>query len=240
MKNFRKLRLILVCLFVGAFAMVSCMKDTPIQFQGIGDVMIQDMKTNAGIKYSIFVYVTANQEIQSAKVTAPGTNGKVYQLSATSAKEQFAYIPQASDYTSELPVKGDYSFEVLSKAGDLLTGKDPVGDETLAPIVIKTATVASQKLTVTWDVVPSAEAYVVKLYSADKSNVLFISNFLPATDIQYDIDGATQGWLNSKTPVVNTDYVIELLGIRSETGADSDKANNLQFITTDSKTIKWQ
>lgn len=240
MKNFRKLRAGVICLLVMGFTMVSCMKEGMVPFQGIGDVLIQDMKTDEGIKYAIVVYVTANMEIQSAKVTAPGTNGKVYQLSATSAKEQFAYIPQASDYTSELPVKGDYTFEVVSPSGDMLTGKDPVGAEILAPISIKAATVASQKLTVKWDAVPSAEAYVVKLFSADKSEVLYISNFLNSTDIQYEIDGTTQGWLNNKTPVLNTDYVVEVFGIRSETGVDTDKANNLQFITTDSKTIKWQ
>lgn len=239
MKNFRKLRTGLICLFAGAFSMVSCMKETPIQFQGIGDVLIQDMKTDAGVKYSIVAYVTANQEIKSAKVTAPGTNGKVYQLSVTSSKEQFAFIPQVGDYTSELPVSGDYSIEVTSLSGETLTGIDAVGSEKLSPIIISAATIASQKLKVTWDKVTDAETYMVKLYSADKSELLFASNFLLSTDVQYEIGTSTEGWYTGKSPVVNTNYVVELLGIRSETGT-SDKSSNLQFITIDSKTIKWQ
>ena len=106
--------------------------------------------------------------------------------------------------------------------------------------MISAATVDSQKLKITWDKVTDAETYVVRLYSADKSELLFASNFLLSSDVQYEIEATTQGWLTGKSPVVNTNYVVELLGIRSEADASSDKVNNLQFITTDSKTIKWQ
>ena len=240
MKNFKKLRTNLICILVGALAMVSCVKDGVIPFQGIGDVMIQDIKTDAGIKYAIVVYVTANQDILSAKVTAPGTNGKVYQLSATSTAEQFAFKPQAGDYTSDMPVSGDYSIEVTSLSGETLIGKDVLGSEKLSPILIGAATLDSQKLKVTWDKVTDAETYVVKLYSADKSVLLFASNFLLSTDVQYELGTTTEGWVTGKSPVVNTNYVVELLGIRSEADAATDKANNLQFITIDSKIIKWQ
>ena len=240
MKNFRKLRVGLICFLVSTLATVSCVKDAETPFQGIGDVAIQDIKTDAGVKYAIVAYVTANKEIQSAKITAPGTNGRVYQLSATSAAEQFAFIPQAGDYTSDIPVSGNYSIEVTSLLGETLTGKDVVGSEKLLPIVISAATMDSQKLKITWDKVTDAETYVVKLYSADKSELLFVSNFLLSSDVQYEIEAATQGWFTGKSPVVNTNYVVELLGIRSEADASTDKVNNLQFITTDSKTVKWQ
>jgi hypothetical protein len=240
MKNFRKLRTGLICLLVGVLATTSCVKDGVNPFQGIGDVAIQDIKTDAGVKYAIVAYVTANQEIQSAKVTVPGTNGRVYQLSATSTAEQFSFIPQASDYTSEIPISGNYSIEVTSLLGETLTGKDVVGSEKLSPIIISAATVDSQKLKVTWDKVTDAETYVVKIYSADKSELLFASNFLLSSDVQFEIEATTQGWHTGKSPVANTNYVVELLGICSEADASSDKVNNLQFITTDSKTIKWQ
>jgi hypothetical protein len=240
MRNFKELRASIICLLMGAVALVSCNEDTVVPLQGIADVMIQDIKTDVGVKYGIAIYVTANQDIQSATVTAPGTGGKVYQLTATSTKQQFVFIPQAGDYTSELPVKGDYAITLTSIAGETITGKDVVGDETLSPILIKTATMASQTLKVTWDLVPNAETYVVKLYSADRSELLYASNFLLATDVQHEIGLTSAGWYSGKFPIANTNYVVELIGVRAETGITSDKANNIQFITTDSKTIKWQ
>lgn len=240
MENLRKLRAGIICLSVGALALSSCIKESVVPLQGVADVIIQDIKTDAGVKYGIVIYASANHDILSAKVTAPGTGGKVYQLAATSSKQQFVLIPQASDYTSVLPTKGDYSIEIITVAGQTLTGKDVVGDEKLTPIVIKTATLASQSLKITWDKITDAEAYVVKLYSADKSELIYSSNYLASDAVQYELGASTLGWVTGKSPVVNTNYVVELIGVRIETGVTMDKGNNLQFITGDSKTIKWE
>jgi len=240
MENLRKLRAGIIGLSIGALAFTSCIKDTEVSLQGVADVMIQDLKTDGGVKYAIVIYASANHDIQSAKVTAPGTPGKVYQLVATSSKQQFVFIPQTSDYTSTLPVKGDYAIEIITTAGETLTGKDAVGDEKLTPIVIKTATVASQTLKVTWDEVTDADAYVVKCYSADKSELLFSSNYLSSSAVDFEFSPSTIGWFPGKSPAVNTNYVVELVGVLGEKGVTVDTGNNLQFITADSKTIKWQ
>ena len=220
--------------------MVSCIKSTTIALQGVADVIIQDIKTDAGIKYGIAIYASANYDIASVKVTAPGTPGKIYQLSATSNKMQFVYTPQASDYTTDMPVKGDYSIEMVTVAGETLNGKDVVGDEKLTPIVIKTTTMSSQSLKTTWDKVTGASAYVVKLYSANKADLLYSSNYLSADAVDFQFSSSSSGWAYGVSPVANTDYVVELIAIKVETGVTVDQANNLQFITTDSKTIKWE
>ncbi len=239
MKNLKKLRTGIICLSFLALALTSCIKDTEVALQGVADVIIQDKKTDQGVKYAIVVYASANHEIQSAKVTAPGTGGKVYQLTATSSKQQFVYIPQESDYTSVLPVKGDYAIELITTDGETLTGKDVVGDEKLSPIVIKTATVASQTLKITWDKVTDASAYAIRIYSADKSVVLYSGTYLATSVVEQEISASSVGWYTGR-PVVNTNYVVELIAVRVETGVSVDSANNLQFITVDSKTIKWE
>lgn len=239
MKNLKKLRTGIICLSFLALALTSCIKDTKVALQGVADVIIQDKKTDEGVKYAIVVYASANYDIQSAKVTAPGTGGKVYQLTATSSKQQFVYIPQESDYSSVAPVKGDYAIELITTEGETLTGKDVVGDEKLSPIVVKTATMASQTLKITWDKVTDASAYAVRLYSADKSEVLYASTYLSTSVAEYEISASSSGWYTGK-PVVNTNYVVELIAVRVETGVSTDTANNLQFITVDSKTVKWE
>ncbi len=240
MERFRKLFAGILGLSMGVFTLVSCNDDSPVPLKAVVDVMIQDIKTDAGVKYGVVIYATSNYELKSATITAPGTGGKVYQLTASADKRQFVYVPQAADYTTELPVKGDYSFEIVSTDNEKLTGKDVLGEEKLAAISIKTAAMTNHLLKTTWDKVTNAESYVVKLYSANKSEVLFSSTLLGENINQFEFGANTQGWVSGKSPVANTDYVVELLGIRFETGTLFDAGNNVQFITLDSKTIKWE
>lgn len=240
MENFRKLFAGILCLSIGAFTLVSCEDDEPTPLNAVVDVLIQDTKTDPGVKYGIYVYATANYEIKSAKITGPGTGGKVYQLTATANKQQFVFIPAATDFTTEMPAKGDYTFEIISTSDEKITGKDVVGDEKLAPITIKTAAMASQKLKTTWDKITGCDAYVVKFYSANKAELLFSSNFLASDKAEYEFGASTSGWATGKSPVVNTNYVVELLGVKAETGVAADKGSHIQFVTLDSKTIKWE
>lgn len=241
MKRIRKMLTGVLCLSVGSMGLVSCMKDSPAQLQAVGDVIVQDMKTDGGVKYSLIVYVTANFEILSGKVTAPGTGGKVYQLTPLAAnKYQCVYSPQPGDYTSAMPAKGDYSLEVSAATGETLYGKDAVGDEKLAPIVIKSAELSPSLLKIKWDKVTDADAYIVRLYTADKSKIIFTTSYLGSDVTEYSVGSSTSGWATGESPVEGTNYVVELLGVLVEADVSTDLGSNLQFITTDSKTIKWQ
>lgn len=242
MKKFKSLFKGLFALSLGVFMLASCDNDDekPTPLSAVVDVVIQDVKIDAGVKYAISVRASSNYEIKSAKVTAPGTGGKVYQLTATADKKQFVYIPQTADYTTELPAKGDYTFEIVATNNEKVTGKDVLGDEKLTPISIKTATMTNHLLKTTWDKIQNGDAYVIRLYSANKSELLFQGNTLAADKAEFEFGATTTGWASGKSPVVNTNYVVELVGIKYETGATSDKGNNVQFITLDTKTIKWE
>jgi hypothetical protein len=242
MKRFKNLFSGVFALCVGVFTLASCNKDDDKSLTAVVDVYIQDIKTDAGVKYGVFVSAMANSEIKSAKVTAPGTGGKVYQLNAiaTSYKYQFVFIPQTSDYSSELPVKGDYSFEIISTSNEIITGKDVVGDEKLAPIAIKSATLSNHLLKTTWEKIQGSDVYIVRLYSENKSEILYSGPSLASDKVEYEFGATTSGWATGKSPVANTNYVVELVAAKFETDVTSDKGNNVQFMTLDSKTIKWE
>jgi hypothetical protein len=242
MKKFRNLFAGLFVLSFGVFVFTSCDKDDdkPVTASGAADVAIQGLKADAGTKYAIVISASSNYEIKSAKVTAPGTGGKVYQLTATSNKKQFVFIPATADYAAELPVKGDYSYEIITSNDEKISGNDAVGEEKLATIAIKTATMTNHLLKTTWDKIQSGDAYIVKFYSANKAELLFQSVTLASDKAEYEFGATTAGWATGKSPVANTDYVVELLGVKYETGVTTDKSNNIQFITLDSKTIKWE
>ncbi len=241
MKNIRKFFAGILCLSVGAFTLVSCDNDDdPDPLQAVVDVIIQDNKTDAGLRYGLVIYATSNYELKSVKVTGPGTTGEVYQLTATADKRQYVFRMETGDYTSALPAKGNYTFELISTSDEKITAIDALGDEKLDPITIKTATMASQKLKTTWDKITGTDAYVIKLYSANKAELLFSSSSLASDKAEYEFSASTQGWATGKSPAVNTNYVVELIGLKAETGVTTDKGNNIQFLTLDSKTIKWE
>lgn len=242
MMNFRKLFGGIFCLTVGILTLASCDdKDSvPDPLKATVDVSIQNSTVNAVTTYGVAISSSANYEIKSAKVTAPGTGGKVYTLVATTDKKQFVFTPAAADYVATVPVKGDYTFEVISVNDEKVTGKDVVGDETLSAISIKTATMTTQILTTTWDKITGADAYFVNLYSADKSVLFFSGAAIAADKVEFAFGSTTAGWVTGKAPVANTSYVVELVGRKYETGVVSDKTNNVQFNTIATKTIKWE
>ncbi|MBL7972883.1 MAG: hypothetical protein JNL03_15300, partial [Prolixibacteraceae bacterium] len=96
------------------------------------------------------------------------------------------------------------------------------------------------KLKITWDKVTGNDAYIVNLRSADKSELLFSSSYLATDKVEFEFSSTTAGWAAGKSPVAGTDYVVELLAIKAETNVSYDKGNNIQFVTLDSKTIKWE
>lgn len=224
----------------GIFMLASCeVEPDPIHFDAALDVVVQDMKTDSVVQYAIVVYASANDEIKSVKVTAPGTEGKVYELTATTNKLQFVYMPEPAEYTSEFPVTGDYTFEIISMKEDKITGKDIVGNQQLAPIIIKTAVLTNHVLKTTWDKLTGADGYVIRLYSEDKEE-LFYNSAILIDKAEYEFGTNTPSWTYGKSPMAGTNYVVELLGVRTEAGVTADKWSHLQFITLDSKTIEWE
>jgi hypothetical protein len=240
MKNFRSFFAGLTVLSVSVFSLVSCDNDNDLPLNALVDVSIHDMKVDGAVKYGVFIYAQASEEIKTVKVTAPGTGGKVYELTVQPNKIQALYIPQASEYTAELPVKGDYTFEVVSSSNEKVTGVDAVGEEKLPAITIKSAAMNNHSLKTTWDKITGADAYAVRLYSENKSELLFASTAISSNDAEFEFSSTTSGWASGKSPVANTNYVVELVGVKYETGATVDKGNNVQFVTLDSKTIKWE
>ena len=239
MNRFKILALGTLCLVTSSLTFVSCIKENATTLQASGDIIVQDMKTDAGVKYGLVVYVTTNFPILSGKVTAPGTNGKIYPLTPTENRYQCVFYPQASDYSTDMPVAGTYSMSVTSTSGETLMGEDIVGSEKLNPIVIKSVELTSGIAKISWDQVTGADAYVVRLYSADKSTILFTTSYLNPDLTEYSLSAASSGWGSGFNPVAGTNYVLEILGVKVETNVTTDMGSNLQFITIDSKEIQW-
>ncbi|NWJ52794.1 MAG: hypothetical protein HXX14_18220 [Bacteroidetes bacterium] len=228
-------------LLVGTVTFTSCKDKNNDPFNATVDVFVQRVKTETSDKVAVALYTYGNRDLKTVKATAPGQGAKVYDLAATAGNKQiFSYLPVTADYVADMPTTGAYSFEVTAVDNSKLTLTDQLGAQSLAAINFKTAAFADGKLKSTWDALTGAENYTVKLFSADGNTLLYVSPIIASSTLEYSFNSTTLGWLNGKAPVVGTDYLVQVLGVKYEDGVSTDKAYNIQFISLASKTIKWQ
>lgn len=228
-------------LLVGTVTFTSCNDKNEDPFNAMVDVFVQRVKTETSDKLAVTLYTYSNRDLKTVKATAPGQGGKVYDLAATGGNKQaFSYLPVTADYVTDMPTNGAYSFEITAVDNSKLTLTDQLGTQSLAAINFKTAAFADGKLKSTWDALTGAENYTVKLFSADGNTLLYISPIITSSTLEYSFNSTTQGWLTGMSPVVGTNYLIQVMGVKYEDGVTTDKAYNIQFTSLASKTIKWQ
>jgi hypothetical protein len=228
-------------LLVGTVTFTSCKDKNEDPFNASVDVFVQRVKTETSDKVAVVLYTYGNRDLKTVKATAPGQNAKVYNLAATTGNKQvFSYLPVTADYVTDMPASGAYSFDITAVDNSKLTLTNQLGTQTLAAINFNTAAFADGKLKSTWDALTGADNYTVKLFSADGNTLLFMSPIITSSTLEYSFNGTTQGWINGQTPVVGTNYLVQVMGVKYEDGVTTDKAYHIQFISLASKTIKWQ
>ena len=228
-------------ILVGTVTFTSCKDKIEDPFNATVDVFVQRVKTETSDKLAVSLYTFSNRELKTVKATAPGQGAKVYDLAATDGnKQMFSYLPVTADYVNDMPSNGTYSFEVTASDNSKLTITDLLGTQSLAAINLKTAAFADGKLKTTWDALSGSENYTVKLFSADGSTLFYVGPALLSTILEFSFNNSTQGWLSGKSPVVGTDYLVQVLGVKFEDGVTVDKGYHIQFVSLASKIIKWQ
>ena len=228
-------------LLVGTVTFTSCKDKIEDPFIATGDVFVQRVKTETSDKLAVSLYTYSNRELKTVKATAPGQGAKVYDLTITAGNNHvFSYLPVTADYITDMPTNGTYSFEVTASDNSKLTITDLLGTQSLAAINFKTAAFVDGKLKTTWDALSGCENFTVKLFSADGNTLLYVGPALLSTVLDFSFNSSTQGWLTGKSPVVGTDYLVQVAGVKFEDGVTVDKGYNVQFVSLASKTIKWQ
>lgn len=228
-----------VFLLLGTVTFTSCKDKNEDPFNAKVDVFVQRVKTETSDKVAVTLYTYANRDLKTVKATAPGQGGRVYDLATTAdSKQVFTYLPVTADYVTDMPTNGAYSFEITAMDNSKLTLVNQLGTQSLTAINFKTAAFADGKLKSTWDALTGVENYTVKLFSADGKTLLYVSPIITSSTLEYSFNSSSLGWL--KTPVVGTDYLVQVMGVKYEDGITTDKAYHIQFVSLASKTIKWQ
>lgn len=229
-------------LLVGTVFFTSCQDKNEDPINVSVDVFVQRVTTETSDKVAIVLYTYGNRDLKAVKVTTPGgPYAKVYALTETAGNKQiFSYHPVDADYVPDMPREGSFSFEITAADNSKLTLANILGDQSLVAINFRTAAFVDGKLKTTWGALTGAEAYMVKLFSADGNTLLYVTPVLFSTALEYSFNSTTQGWLNGQSPVVGTDYLVQVLGVKYEDGVTTDQDQHIQFISLANKTIKWQ
>lgn len=239
MQNFKLLGLVLL---MSCSLFTSCDNDDNNEnvLEVKVDAITEKKMDGEVVKYAPSFYVYSNKELKSATVKAPGTNGKTYTLAAVSSSNiQFVYKPVASDFATEVPTAGDYTFTVTDKTDAKVTLTDKLTTVTFNIAQISESTFASSKLTLKWGAVTGIDGYVVKLYN-QANTLLYTSTTLATTATTFSFGNTDNGWLSTIKGEVGKTYTLSLEAFKYESGALSSlKGYNVEMISIANKSITW-
>ena len=213
--------------FVFIFGLSACLKDVESSFEIKGDAYVLKRVIEGDSQYATAFYVFANKAMSSATVTKPNSISVSLE---PSPENSFTFLnePAKNDFTSDLPIIGDYQFEILSVDDELVQTTDFLEFEDLSVPVINKSDYdsESQFLEVSWDPVPGAEGFAVKITKLD-GEIIFISFSLDWDVIEYPISISAGSWTES--PSFETNYILEVHAFTFE--SDSDAENYVYNLT---------
>lgn len=217
--------------------LISCNDNVSAPFSVIGDSYIINRVGEEDIIFAQAYWAYGTQAMQSAKVTNPEGEEIILDPIST-AKNIYALEPTLSDFSSELPVEGEYLFEVSNEDISHET-TDLVTSDMLDIPVIDTAYYVDMResMVVTWTPDGASEKYMVKMTDLD-GNLIFSSNLLNSSQSAYEIERSAGSWFSYVQP--GETYSIELHGILYEpTATNEDFLYNVQEISIGVSECKW-
>ena len=216
----------------------SCLKDYETNFEVNADAYVIKRVVEGSPRYATAFYTFANKTTSSVTVTKPD-NSTVSLVASPENLFSFMHEPAKNEFTSNLPVFGDYQFEILSVDDDLAQTSDFLDYANLPVPEVYTEEYDSvnQLLELSWDAIPEADGFAVKLSKSD-GEIIFISFSLDWEAVDYQISASTGSWTESAS--IGTNYILEVHAFLLESNADTeDLIYNLKEISIGEKEIVW-
>ncbi len=229
--------------FTLIFALGACNDDGDDSFDAISDVIfvhkVIDNTTVTGVAY----YAYGNKTLSSASVTLPDGGGTIDLEAYASSSYTFLKEPEDSDFSSEEPSEGTYTFNIKSSSGDTLKVSDTQDLYGLSFAQIDSSNFDTENnwLYIGWGDVSGADSYSVKLLDAS-GNIVFNgytigsanSYYIITTSANYDVGE----W--ESNPVKGTTYTLRIQSTKYDSGyTSSDYIYNVQEASYSDSAIEW-
>ena len=210
-------------------------------FEAFADAYVLKKEIDGEVKYAATFFVYGNKAISSATVTPPAGGGGSFELAATEESVYSFYKePREDDFTSELPLEGNYLFEVVSASDESLEKSDLLenGSLSIPTITDFTYQPASESADVKWESVANADGYVVRLLDTG-GKVIFLSYSLSAGADELSISPVTGNWAEQAYSGEN--YTLQLQAFSYEPGITDEEllAYNVKEISITETQITW-
>lgn len=225
---------ILALVFAG---FVSCESDDAEPFTVKGDAYLITRLENDDLIFAMAYYAYGSQAMSMAKVTSPESEEIMLQA-ISDVQNIYAVEPTLSDFSSDIGIEGDYTFEV-SNEGIAHQVIDEVNFDIVDIPVIDTTyyNTFSQVLSVEWEPDGSFNQYMVKMTELD-GELVFASRLLGGSVMKYEIDENLGSWF--KYVESGKEYLVELHGILYEPDATNDDfLYNVQEISIGTQEAVW-
>ncbi len=229
---------ILMLPLLGLPFFTACNDDTA--FDANADVFIMSRELNeGGTEFAPAYYVFANMGMKNVDVITPGGTAPIELEPLGGLTSTFALEPKDQDYHPTPPPYGAHTFNVLTNKNEEIQLSDILESNVILPTATLTAMVEDNKLTVDWDKVTNAEAYIVRMYNNEDGQLIFGTQFITdTTDITMLVSSI--GQQGGVTPMPGKTYKIELQAYLFEEGITYDHGVNIQCVSIKQITWTWE
>ncbi len=218
----------------------ACNDDDPV-FDANADafVMVRGSEDNGSPEFAPAYYVFANSGMKSVDVTIPGSPDPIELEAYSGLTSTFALEPEDADYQPMPPASGTYIFDIITNKNEEKQLTDNLESNFIMPTASLTATVEENKLTVDWEKVANAKAYIVRMFNDEDGKLMFGTNFLVDTT-KMEVPVYSIGQQGGMTPQPGKTYRFELQAYLFEEGTTQNHGVNIQCVSTRQESIVWE
>ncbi len=196
MKNY----FLLLVIFI---VMLNACVDSDFIKESGADFFIEVKSGSEGEVYANNYIVTGNYAISAVTVTLPNSSETINMEAANQFNYSFVRIAEDIDFSSGLPVTGNFLVTVEYSDGEILTISEEITTDVISPANILKAewNDANNGYEVAWNNVENADLYIVRLIRSDDVTV-FNSPYIE-NDTTYTISPQGSGWDTNFSPSGN-------------------------------------
>lgn len=241
MKKFKQF-IFLGAVFVAVFLLGACDTKDDDTFNVYGDVVFMKKKIDDQVVNAVAYYAYANRSIASATVTLPNSGGTVELAPFGSSTYTYLVEPANSDYSTEMPVEGNYLFSITDSKGENIEVSDEQESDNLSFITLDSLDFNESNvwLYLEWNEVSGADSYVVKLLDSS-GNVVFNGYSSDADVPEYYVSYYYTTGVWSSAPVKGQTYTLSIQCNKYDADAtDEDYVYNIQEVSVYEQQIVWQ
>ena len=237
-KFVRKHLLIVLSIFI----LGACTKDNKTEFEVHGDVVfikkIIDGEPVVGTAY----YAYSNKTLSSCIVTPPNSTESI-NLSAFGINTLlFTHEPSNAEYTSSLPIEGNYLFNATSSDNETVEISDEQSyyDLGFAQLDEKTFDTNNNWLHLTWGVITGVDNYTVSLINSS-GETIFNGYAVKADSPEFYISTLLDVGIWTIQPTYNNTYTLRIKCFKYDTDAtEDDYTYSVQEISQQDYSIVWK